>query len=190
MVRILIVLLAALGAVAASTVAFAHAEPANIKPGDGAVLNQPPAQVQIEMTQDMARQAGANDIVVVDANGKQVTTVSATIDNADRKKLAVPLPATLAPGTYTVQWKTVSADDGDPATGTTTFTYDPARTPFPGTEVLQTSLLGSPEAGTPGGAPLASGGGGGTSWILLAAVGIGALVVGGGATFLFVQNRS
>jgi len=189
-VRIVGVLVAVIGALAAITIAFAHAEPATIKPGDGAVLNQVPTQVQIEMTQDMARQAGANDIVVVDANGKQVTTVAATIDNADRKKLKVPLPPALAPGTYTVQWKTVSADDGDPANGTTTFTYDPARTPSPGTERLQTSLLGSPQAATPAEAPPRSRGGGGTSWILLVAVGVGALVVGGGATFLFVQNRS
>lgn len=190
MLRIAGVLVAVVVALAAITVAFAHAEPANIKPGDGAVLNQPPTQIQIEMTQDMARQAGANDIVVVDANGKQVTTVSATIDNADRKKITVPMPPTLVAGTYTVQWKTLSADDGDPANGTTTFTYDPARTPSPGTEVLRASVLGSPAAGTPAEAPLRSGGGGGTSWILLVAVGIGALAVGGGATYLFVQNLS
>ncbi len=184
------ILLAGIAALSAVALAFAHAEPANIKPGDGAVLDVAPPQVQIEMTQDMARQAGANDIVVVDANGKQITTAPAVIDNVDRKKLTVALPLTLAFGTYTVQWRTLSADDGDPATGTTSFTYDPRQTPKAGKEVLQVSLLGSPEAGA-GSATTSfrTSGGGGTSWILLVAVGIGALVVGAGGTYLFIQNK-
>ena len=42
--------------------------------------------------------------------------------------------ANLAVGTYTVKWKTLSADDGDAANGTMTFIYDPARASSPGTQ--------------------------------------------------------
>src|SRR6185436_1659036 len=115
-------------ALAVATVAFAHAEPATVSPGDGAVLNSSPATVVIEMSQEMTRREGANDIDVLDAAGTEVTTVAATVDNNDRKKLSVPLPANLPAGKYVVNWKTVSADDGDSANGQLSFTIDPTAT--------------------------------------------------------------
>jgi methionine-rich copper-binding protein CopC len=178
----------AVAALGAATIALAHAEPARVQPGDGAVLNAPPAQVTMIMSQDMARQAGANDIVVVDSAGKAVTQVAATIDNADRRKLAVPLPPSLAIGAYTVLWKTLSADDGDPADGTTTFTYDPAQPPSPGKEVLRENLIGG--GGDGSASPLTTGENGGTSWVLFAAAAIGLGVLGGGAVFLLGPKRS
>jgi methionine-rich copper-binding protein CopC len=168
--------------------AMAHAEPARVQPGDGAVLNAPPAQVTMIMSQDMARQAGANDIVVVDSAGKAVTQVAATVDNADRRKLAVPLPPSLAIGTYTVLWKTLSADDGDPADGTTTFTYDPARTPSPGKEVLRENLVSGGGEGQA--SPLTSGESSGTSWVLFVVATIGVAVFVAGGVFLFGPKRS
>lgn len=171
--------------------AFAHAEPARVKPGDGAVLSVAPTQVEIIMSQDMAREAGQNDIDVFDATDKEVTAVAAVVDNADRRKLSVVLPSSLVRGTYTVKWKTLSADDGDAASGTLSFTFDPARTPQPGREVLREDLLATPGNGVS--APPASldvgGGSSGTSWVLVVAVAVAAIVVGAGGTFLLVQKR-
>lgn len=176
-----------------ATSALAHAEPAKVTPGDGAVLASPPAEVIIEMTQDMARQTGANDIDVFDAAGNEVTKIAAGIDNANRRKLTVGLPSDLAVGTYTVKWKTLSADDGDPAEGSLTFTYDPSKPPSPGKQDLAEGSTGAVPTQAPApedAAPVTiGGGGGGTSWILVAAVAVGMFVIGSGSTFFLVQKR-
>ncbi len=193
-VAVIVAVIAALPA----SVAFAHAEPASVKPGDGAVLTTAPTTYEITMSQEMARQTGANDILVVDASGKQVTAVAAVIDNADRRKLSVPLPSNLAPGAYTVTWKTLSAEDGDTATGVLTFTFDPAGTASAGKENLKEEPTVPGEV-TPSGVSGAqsitdSGGfgasGPGTTWITTIAVGAMMFVLGAGATYAFVQRKT
>ncbi|WP_322796410.1 copper resistance protein CopC [Tepidiforma sp.] len=173
-------------ALAAVASAAAHAEPVRATPGDGAVVTSPPPEIVLTMSQDLARQAGANDIEVLDAAGSDVTPGTAAIDPADRRRLSVALPADLAPGEYVVRWKTLSAEDGDPASGELRFRYDPAGTPNPGREVLKESVLGgaTPAAAAP--APSAVGGGsdGDTSWVLVAAVAGAALVIGAGGMYL------
>lgn len=186
-------LFAALLAFATWSAVFAHAEPARVTPGDGAILTSPPAQVQIEMSQELARQAGGNAIHVFDASGKEVTTVAAVIDNADRRRLKVPLPSNLPSGAYTVKWKSLSAEDGDTAEGTLRFTFDPNGVANPGKTVLREDLLGTgePNGATPvPAAPSTGGGDGGVSWVLVVAVAVGALVLGSGTTFLLVQRRT
>ncbi len=185
---------AAVVALAAVTNVFAHAEPASAKPGDGAVLTQLPAEYVIVMSQELARQAGANDIDVFDPAGKEVTTVAAVIDNADRRKLTVALPSNLLPGKYTVKWKTLSAEDGDPADGELSFTYDPNGTAAPGKEVLREDLLGgvTPPAGE-GDEPAliaAPSADDGVTWVLVIAVGVGMFVIGAGGTFLLIQKQT
>ena len=97
--KFLVVLVIGVTAALASVgAAFAHAEPATAKPGDGAVLTTIPGEIVLEMSQEMARQGGANDIDVFDEGGKEVTTVAAVVDNNDRKRLSVPVPSGLAPG--------------------------------------------------------------------------------------------
>lgn len=173
--------------------AFAHAEPVKAKPGDGAVLNERPTEIVFEMSQEMARESGANDIDVFAADGTEVTTVAAVIDNSDRARLSVPLPSDLPPGTYTVNWKTLSSEDGDPANGSTTFTFDPSASPQAGKEVLREDLLGGgySTGGNGAAAPVIDVGGdsSGVTWVLAVAVGMGMLVVGAGGTFLLVQKR-
>lgn len=180
-------------AFAAVSVAWAHAEPATAKPGDGAILKSSPGEVVLEMSQDMGRQAGLNDIDVFDASGKEVTTVAAVVDNADRKKLSVAVPSDLPTGVYTVKWKTSSAEDGDPANGQISFTIDPNATPSPGKEQLRDDILGG------GSTPSADGGestvtiggtgNGGVTWVLVIAVGVAMLVLGAGGTFLLIQRK-
>lgn len=178
-------------ALATITSVFAHAEPATVKPGDKAVLNQPPTEVVIQMTQEMARQADANNIEVFAASGTKVTTVAAVIDNGDRRKISVPLPSNLAVGTYSVKWKTLSADDGDPANGELSFTYDPAKTPSAGNENLVDT--GAPSATVTTAPSSAStgldGDGGGTSWVLVTAVAIGMFALGAGSSYLLVNRK-
>ena len=213
--NLLVGTVAALAALAMVVVAFAHAAPKTITPGDGAVLSTRPRSVVIETVQDMARIAQANDIQVFDSAGKQVTTQPAVIADNDRSNISVPLPSDLPVGRYTVKWKTLSADDGDAASGTFTFTYDPSKPPTPGkVNVLDlagaspstTSTAGTPAtpiatkvatgvpatvSATAAGAAInsfSSGSPGGTPWVLVVAVGVGMLALGSGGTFLFIKK--
>lgn len=171
----------------------AHAEPDEIRPGNGAVVTSIPAGVNIVMTQELARQPGANDIDVIAADGTEVTTEAATLDLEDRRRLMVPLPDDLTPGLYTVRWKTLSAEDGDSETGDLSFTYDPDGNAAPGIERLgeepsvrptitaagdgDVSPFSSQQPSTRG------------AWVAAAAAGIAGLAIGGTLTFLLVQRR-
>jgi methionine-rich copper-binding protein CopC len=64
----------------------------------------------------------ASTLSVVDAAGTQVDLGDGRVDldDPDRKVMLVSLPA-LDPGLYTIQWSSVSAEDGDPDSGTITF---------------------------------------------------------------------
>ena len=212
---VLAVIAGVLVALAVMMVAFAHAGPKTITPGDGAVLSTRPRAVVIETVEDMARIAQANDIQVFDSTGKQVTTQPAVIADNDRSNISVPLPSDLPVGTYTVKWKTLSASDGDAANGTFTFTYDPSKPPTPGkVNVLDvagaspstTSAARTPAtpaatnvatgvpatvSATAAGAAInsfSSGSPGGTPWVLVVAVGVGMLALGSGGTFLFIKK--
>lgn len=172
-----------MAALAVVIVASAHAEPSRASPGDGAVLGAPPTEVVLVMTQEMVRRPGANAIDVFDGRGDEVTTEDAQVDANDRRRLSVALPSNLPAGEYLVRWRTLSADDGDAASGELRFKVDPGATPYPGREVLGESLLGGgPTVGTGALPRLESGGGdSGTGWILAAALGAIGLVLGTGA---------
>jgi len=178
-----------------TTSVYAHAEPVRVMPGDGAVLTSAPTTIEMEMSQEMARRAGANDIDVLDADGQEITAVSAVIDNSNRRRLSVPLPSDLSPGTYTVRWKTLSAEDGDSETGETTFTFDPDATPSTGQEVLREDLLQDEPTVAGGGqddspaARLPGNGDDGLSWVTVAVAAVAAFVLGSGGTFLLIQKR-
>lgn len=170
----------------------AHAAPAKVTPGDGAVLTAAPSRVVIEMSQDMARQAGGNDIDVIGPAGTEITTETAAIDSANRRVLSVGLPANLPAGKYVVKWKSLSADDGDPANGELSFTVDPSGQAQPGKEILREELGNSPtqpaSRGSVSTVPAVTEPDG-VTWVLVVAVGVGALVLGAGGTFLLVDRR-
>jgi copper resistance protein C len=137
-------------------VAFAHAEPTTVSPGDGAVLSTPPTQITMDTAEKMTTNAGDNTLIVVDASGKTVTTAAAVVDPATQSTLTVAVPAGLAVGTYTVKWATVSGADGDAASGSWSFTYDPSKTPTPGKTDLAASESAPPATPTATPAPAAA----------------------------------
>lgn len=194
-----LMILAMLAAVAVAVLganghAQAHAEPDEIRPGDGAVVTTVPAEIEIVMSQELARREGGNDIDVIGPDGSEVTTEPAALDLDDRRRLAVPLPSNLQPGTYAVRWKSLSAEDGDPADGELTFTYDPNGQPSPGREQLDDDPLGTPPetpAATDGLGQFTGGGGSsGDAWVVAVAAGIAGLAIGGAVTFLLVNRRA
>jgi len=192
-------ILAILAAVAVAVVganghAKAHAEPDEIRPGDGAVVTTVPAEIEIVMSQELARREGGNDIDVIGPDGTEVTTEAATLDLEDRRRISVPLPGDIQPGEYTVRWKTLSAEDGDPADGELSFTYDPNGQASPGREQLDDDPLGTPPetpAATEGLGQFADGGGSSSdAWVVAAAAGIAGLAIGGAVTFLLMNRRA
>ena len=191
---LLVTLLAGIDLLIQPTTAFAHAAPAKITPGDGAVLTSGPARVTIEMTQELARQPGANDIDLLGPDGTEVTTEPAVLDATDRRLISVAVPPALPPGKYTIRWKSLSTEDGDPATGEEYgFTIDPAGTPAACREVVREALGGSGTSSPSGAGRVGIDGDSGprgVSWVLVVALGLLASAVSVGATYMLVDRSA
>jgi methionine-rich copper-binding protein CopC len=102
-----------------SASAFAHARYDRSDPPAGAMLDGQPFVLKTYFTQELTSQS---TIRVVDANGAQVDLADGRVDldDPDRKLMVVSLPA-LSTGIYSVEWNSVSAEDGDPEHGTFAF---------------------------------------------------------------------
>lgn len=127
----LTLLIAALAAVPA----LAHARYLRSEPGDGAIVSAPPERIDIWFTQELFRRAGENWIHVENPEGDRAELGEAQVDDDDRAHLSVELLPELAPGSYRVSWRNLSADDGDSDQGEFSFTYNPqaavTSTPLP-----------------------------------------------------------
>lgn len=95
--------------------ASAHARYDHSDPASGSVLDGTPFVLRTYFSQELMK---ASTILVLDANGNQVDLGDGRVDtdDPDRKVMVVSLPA-LPEGVYTVQWNSVSAEDGDAAAG-------------------------------------------------------------------------
>lgn len=100
--------------------AAAHARYVRSVPAAGAQVSSAPAQVTAYFaeTLDMA----GSSLTVTNAAGATVSQGAATQLSSDVKAMQIALQPNLAPGTYTVHWTTKSAEDGDVANGSFTFT--------------------------------------------------------------------
>ena len=113
--------IALLCALAFATTASAHARYKTSTPDKGEVLAAAPARVTITFTEEIQKVSGTYGIDVTKDGGGPVTAGPATVDDADRTKLSVPLQSTLPDGRYIVTWNNVSDDDRDPAKGAFSF---------------------------------------------------------------------
>jgi methionine-rich copper-binding protein CopC len=154
--------MAMLGGLLLVGTAFAHAAYLRSVPGENGVVSSPPTRVDIWFTQELFRRQGENRIEVFDPDGQPVHAGEAEVDNDDRTHLWVELLSDLAPGTYRVEWRSLSAEDGDNDAGEFSFTFDPqaevtstpmgaespgAPTEGPETGQLTASPRPSPDAG-------------------------------------------
>jgi len=96
--------------------AFAHARYDHSDPDVTVALDGAPFVLRAYFSQELMK---ASTLSVVDASGAQVDLGDGRVDvdDPDRKVMLVSLPQ-LQPGLYTVQWTTVSAEDGDTENGT------------------------------------------------------------------------
>jgi len=108
--------------VAASGVAFAHAELKNSMPQKNAVLKAAPSEVAIDFSEEVNPKL--SHIVVKDAAGKRVDKDDAHVATSNAKHFSVDLEA-LPAGEYEVSWTSVAAEDGHKLDGTFKFKIAP-----------------------------------------------------------------
>jgi len=115
--RLLASLLAAIAVAAVlSPSAFAHSVLIATQPGNDVVVQQSPKQVVLEFNEPVETSLGS--LRVFDGQGRQVDEGEVT--QPDASEVAVAIDEELAPGTYTVAWRVVSADS-DPISGAFVF---------------------------------------------------------------------
>lgn len=131
--------------------AFAHAEPDITVPPIGATVDQAPPVLEITFSEEVAE---GTTIDVVGPDGKSVVAAPAAIDLQDpnRKHVTVQLFGMLPAGVYTVNWNSVSAEDGDPDSGSYTFTVaggaaTPVASPIASPEASPAAAAGSISTG-------------------------------------------
>ncbi|MGO4596729.1 copper resistance CopC/CopD family protein [Terrabacter sp. 2RAF25] len=98
--------------------AAAHAQLERSDPSPGKVLAVPPAAVALTFGE--AVDPSSSSITVFDDHLRRITVGAVSAVGTDGTTVAVPLPAGLARGTYTVAWS-VSSADTHPVTGSFRF---------------------------------------------------------------------
>jgi copper transport protein len=123
MARGLLLLLAAVGVagvtgLAGAAPAFAHASVGSTSPSPGQELSRAPTSVS--MTFDESVGVSASSLRVLDAKGDVVSVGEVYHPGGSGSSVAVALSPALAPSSYLVVWRVVSADS-HPVSGTFTF---------------------------------------------------------------------
>ena len=167
--------------------ALAHANYDHSDPAAGAVLPFAPQQVTVWFTEIPI--PSQSSLTVLGPGGATVSQGPTQQVTSDTKALRVALQAGLGPGQYKVNWKTVSAEDGDE--GGASFNFSVAASPGPSSipsarpspssaPVVRPSAPPGPEAQPPAPRPSAlpaSGDGSLPPWIGLV-VGLAAVIAG------------
>jgi len=107
-------------ALMAPTLAQAHAEYDHSDPATDATLPTAPSTVTVWFTEELVSQGSSLEVRDA-ANARVDSGNSRVVDSNPKDSMTIGLRAGLPNGTYTVTWKTVSADDGDEATGAFSF---------------------------------------------------------------------
>lgn len=142
---------------------FAHAELVASNPPDGETLTTTPHMLTATFSEEI--DAGSSSLVIESAAGAEVARGAVTAEYPT--VMTAELPA-LAPGTYTVRWTSVTPDDQGVERGT--FTFNVA---LPGASSTPTA---SPTPTEPPSRSSSGLGGDVIMALLLAAIGIGAVV--------------
>lgn len=155
--------------------ASAHDVLLSTDPADGSVLTEAPAQLTLTFSADLTTGEGATAVQVTDGAGTAVPLDAPIVEGPT---VTQPLPADLANGAYTVQWRVLSSDT-HPISGEFAFTVDapaPVETAEPEpTETAEPEPTETPEVTAVPAAPDASDSeeaGGFPLWVVFAILGI------------------
>jgi copper transport protein len=99
--------------------ASAHAFAKQTTPLENSVVTKSPTDVLISYTEPIEPRYSSAQLF--DANGGKIPAAPSHI-GSDPTILVLPLPSSLPPGTYTVEWQNISAADGHPNAGYFAFT--------------------------------------------------------------------
>ena len=105
---------------------LAHAELVSASPGPGDIVEGSPAELVATFNQDL--DPSRTSLEVRDASGSTVARGGELGDGPREFRLALP---ELAPGEYEVRWTSYSAEDGELARDSYTFTVVAAASPSP-----------------------------------------------------------
>ncbi len=105
-----------------ATAAQAHAKLVKETPAHDATV-PPPAEISLKFS--VGVEAGFSSIEVKDAAGAIVKVGPLATAGDDKTAIAVPLPAPLPEGKYTVEWRVLTASDGHKIKGSYSFTAAP-----------------------------------------------------------------
>lgn len=109
--------------------ALAHSRPKNSTPAANSSVAAAPAQLVVDFSEAFV--PNQSSLAVSGPAGDAAAgTVSVSNGNS---RMTLPLKANLPTGTYTVSYKTLSADDGEAADGSFIFTVGSAPSGGPGT---------------------------------------------------------
>ena len=122
----------------------AHSQLVSSIPGAGEAVTAPPAQLRLEFSEPIA--GGYTSFDLLDGTGKTLLLSAGSVDAADDHLLVGALPA-LAPDTYTVDWRALSAADGHVTQGAFTFAVASGASPGPGASA-GAGTLGPPVQGS------------------------------------------
>jgi methionine-rich copper-binding protein CopC len=120
----------------------AHAKVWKSDPAIGSTIAQPPSKVTVFALEDINPDPTKSNLQVygpsADATDTLISQGNAQVSLSDGKQMSINITPNSGHtnGIYVVFWKTVSADDGDAASGTFSFTVNPngASTPPPASQ--------------------------------------------------------
>ena len=99
--------------------ASAHADLLSSSPADGAVLAAEPQQVVLVFSEEVT--AGLSSVRVTGPDGRRVDSAPVQDAQAESERITVALVPDPQPGTYVLNWRATTADDGHTTSGTLTF---------------------------------------------------------------------
>jgi copper transport protein len=102
-----------------AAVASAHAQLVSSSPGAGDVVPTAPTELRLVFSEPLEPRYSSVDLL--DPVGRTVLLGVGTVDPSDDHVLAVRLDSPLANGSYTLNWRNVSAADGHSSSGFITF---------------------------------------------------------------------
>jgi len=113
-------LLASVVLIFAPRAAFAHAHLVKSVPSAGAKIVSTPNTIQLWFSE--APEAALTTITLTAADGRLIQLGKVTAVPDTSVSVTAIVNGVLAPGDYTVKWRTVAADDGHPSNGSFSFT--------------------------------------------------------------------
>jgi copper resistance protein C len=172
------------GTVSAHSVVPAHAKVNKAIPAIGSTVSQAPTTVTVFTLENINPDPNKSNLFVYSPAGDLISQGNAKVSltNPEEMSIAIKPDSANLNGVYVVQWKTVSAKDGDPDQGAFVFTVNTGAVTTP-TPVATTTTSMTPSTTTTTGA------GGAPIWVPIV-VGVLALLVGLGVGLGLGRRRS